>query len=209
VAGCCRGLECSFQIDFIGGIKMANVDIFNREQLFFLMDELAKALSKISKRGEMFKLYLVGGAAMLMQYNSRPMTGDFDGDWTGEDRFKRCVNKVAKKHGLSQTWCNRKVTTGSGFTERIYTNSHIFLQFDNLTVYVADDDILLCMKLVAGRQKDGIDARVLVSQLRMKGVTVSTKWVYERLQYCYPDGRWEEMLKTSIGAKKFIEGLGD
>ncbi len=180
-------------------------ETFSRDELYALLKELANEIYKRTKGNATANIYICGGAAVMLQFNSRGTTQDVDGTWGRDRTIKECINKVADKHGITREWCNDDVVKSKSFTPKIYTNSSLLVSLRGLNIYVANPDLLLSMKLISFRleqdKHDFEDIIAIIEYLRGTGLAVTRQWVVGRLVNYYG---LEYSEKLSQEAREFI-----
>ena len=149
----------------------------NKQQLDNLLWQLNKELRKKMRKvpyGYKVNMYIVGGASVIARYSYRTSTQDVDAIWDVGSEMREAINAVAQQNGLPNDWCNCNFKRTKSYTPKILTNSTLYKDFDRLRVWLVNQDLLLCMKLVAFRvQKivDRQDAAHLLSILKSNNVT--------------------------------------
>ncbi len=130
------------------------------EKMRALLDELDE---RLRDRGIAASIYLVGGAAMALEYGRESLTPDIDAITSHAAVFEE-AGDMATKHGLSDRWLNASAAPWvppqpDGATERPTRKG--------LTVHVAPAQHVLAMKLVSLRRKDRPDIRRLIEHCDM------------------------------------------
>lgn len=69
-------------------------------------NDLSKELKKEYGRGKEFEIVVVGGAAIMINYDFRGTTTDVDGYVSMGGSVKDAARRVAEKHGISDEWLN-------------------------------------------------------------------------------------------------------
>jgi hypothetical protein len=120
---------------------------------------------RLVRRGVVADLYVFGGAAMALAYDSRRTTRDIDAVFHPHGAVVAEAKMVARELGLPDWWLNEQasayVATGKD-TEATRVFDH-----PGLRVQAASPKHLLAMKVVASRRPDIPDIRVLVSKLNL------------------------------------------
>lgn len=127
--------------------------------------------------GYKVNMYIVGGASIIARYDYRDSTVDVDAIWDIGSEMREAINKVAENNGLPNDWCNCNFKRTKSYTPKILTNSTIYRDFDRLRVWLVNQDLLLCMKLVAFRVSkatDIIDINNLLSVLKENHISSSS-----------------------------------
>ena len=136
----------------------------DRARIRELFDELAAELQRQNQRAH---VYIVGGAAMAMQFDRTRTTADVDGRIeTAQEPVFAAARRVARRRGLPENWLNEgaAVFMPGGRDERAPT----LYNTPYLVVTGASAEHLLAMKLEAGRPEDAADVLTLVRVLRLK-----------------------------------------
>ena len=122
------------------------------QDLVALLAEVDAVLAETTAEGTAYVLYTVGGFAMGRGSASR-VTQDIDVATAIPAPVAAAAAEVAAQHGMNPSWVNDQVSemirapvSVDRFVE-IYRGRH-------LIVYGADDELLLALKLMAGRPRD-------------------------------------------------------
>src|SRR5689334_2061133 len=78
-------------------------DDFSPTDIARLLDLLE---AELSRRGVAASIYIVGGAAIALTYDTGRRTKDVDADLTPEDEVLKAAVAVAESEGLPPTWLN-------------------------------------------------------------------------------------------------------
>src|SRR5436190_20397817 len=122
------------------------------------------------------RILMVGGAFMLTQMHSMRMTNDVDVLLKDIDDprtspqyrvFKAAVRAVANRRQIPNTWMNDLI---GDFLRDLGTvpNGILWRTYAVLEVYVPEAEYILALKLLAGRQKDREDIRLLCQQIHIQ-----------------------------------------
>jgi len=125
--------------------------MLDREQLLKALEELEKELAEQKVRAELF---IVGGAAMAIAYNSRRATADIDAIFVPTKEVRIAAERVAEKLQINNDWLNDGV---KGFIPGEDPDSSIVYEGPNLSVSAASPKFLLAMKLMASRADRDLD----------------------------------------------------
>lgn len=135
----------------------------SREDLLALLTELGQVLQG---RNTEAILYVVGGAAMALEFEGRRITRDVDASLrSGPDDFWTAVAEVAERHDLDSDWLN---TRAAAFMTNESDDDAAELTLPGLRVTVASPEHLIAMKLRALRERDMDDLETL---FRAVGIT--------------------------------------
>ena len=159
--------------------------MLSRENINQLLQELGHELDADGIRGDLF---VVGGAAMAVAYNTRRATKDIDAVFEPKQAVYRAATRVAARHvelELPDDWLNDAV---KGFLLGDDPDATVLFDHPGLRVRVASPRYLFTMKLVAARVER--DADDLAALYRLSGFETPA----EALDYvgrAYPHVRLE------------------
>jgi len=118
---------------------------------------------RLARRGVVADLYVFGGAAMALAYDSRRSTRDIDAVFVPHGVVLEEAQAVAVEFGLPGWWLNEQASAyvasgGDPAAPRVFDHP-------GLRVTAASPEHLLAMKVLAARRRDTADIRVLVDRL--------------------------------------------
>ena len=119
--------------------------LLDRSQLLAAFRALDEELATADIRAEVF---VVGGAAMALAYDSRRATRDVDAIFIPAGEMRAAVATVADRLGLEHDWLN---DGGKAFMPGADPDQIEVFEGDNLSVAAASPRYLLAMKLLASR----------------------------------------------------------
>jgi len=152
--------------------------MFDRETLLGLLGDLAAELDRGGVRGEMF---VVGGSAMALAYNTRRATRDVDAVFEPKSVVYEAARRVAEQRGLEPEWLNDAVI---GFLPGEDTDATLLFEQPGFAVRVASPRYLLAMKAMAARvERDEDDIRRLFDICGLR----SARERLDLIQETYPD----------------------
>jgi predicted nucleotidyltransferase len=130
------------------------------EEAFRLLGE------RLAKRGVVADLYVFGGAAMALAYDSRRTTRDVDALFMPHGIVLEEALAVAAELGLPRWWLNEQASTyvapgGDPAASRVFDHP-------GLRVFAASPEHLLAMKAFAARPRDAEDIRQLALVLDLR-----------------------------------------
>ncbi|MGH9189738.1 MAG: DUF6036 family nucleotidyltransferase [Acidimicrobiales bacterium] len=143
------------------------------------LSELSAELASAGVRGEMF---LVGGAAMALAYNTRRATRDIDGVFEPKTLVYEAAARIAAHHHteLDEDWLNDGV---KGFLLGEDPAATVVFDEPGLRVRVASPRYLFAMKVVAARvERDADDIAALYGLSRFESVDDALEYV----EHTYP-----------------------
>jgi hypothetical protein len=133
-------------------------DAFSASEIESLLRELG---ADMDARGLRAELFLVGGAAMALAYNTRRSTRDIDAVFEPKTEVYAAAVRVAETHGLSRDWLNDAV---KGFLPGSDPHQRVVLTAPGINVSVPSPEYLLALKVFAARvDRDADDIRALAA----------------------------------------------
>jgi predicted nucleotidyltransferase len=121
---------------------------------------LARLGERLSRRGVVADVYVIGGAAMALAYDARRATRDIDALFEPHGVVREEADAVAAELGLPRWWLNEQASVfvakgGDPDAPSVFENAGI-------RVAAASPEHLLAMKVLAARRRDVEDIRLLV-----------------------------------------------
>jgi predicted nucleotidyltransferase len=131
--------------------------LLTRGDIEQLLDRLASAAER---DGIKIDLFLVGGGAMALAYNTARVTRDLDAVFEPKQKVYELARQVAADSGLDlgDTWLNDGV---KGFLPGDDPEAAVLRDSAGLTVRVASPRYLFVLKAMAARETDEDDLRLL------------------------------------------------
>jgi hypothetical protein len=153
------------------------MSLLSRDDLIQLLGEIATELDQEGHHGHLF---VVGGAAMALAYNTRRSTRDLDAVFEPKTVLYDAARKVGARHSLPPDWINDAV---KGFLPGADPNATTVFDRPGLSVRVASPEYLFAMKAVAARIER--DAGDLIQLYRLCGFT-SVEEALDCVESYYP-----------------------
>ncbi len=127
-----------------------------------MIDALTALGEDLERRGVAAKLYVVGGAVMVLAHDSRDATMDVDGDFYPRDSVTEAAREIARLRDLPDDWLN---AAANGFIPVFKSPEwQPLFRFGSLEVLAADDCTMLAMKIRASRgRRDEPDIALLLT----------------------------------------------
>lgn len=138
----------------------ARMTFYGPEEVKDLLRELARRLQTLGVAAD---IYLVGGAAIAVEYSSRRSTTDIDAVYQPEQTVNEVAHAMANDMGLDPKWLNNSAK--AWMPNATDAEAAVVPVADNLTLRVASPRFLLAMKMAAGRDRDIYDIAVLCNVL--------------------------------------------
>jgi|GEM_PF-341409 len=124
---------------------------------------LRELAAELGKREVTARLYLVGGAVMLLAFDSRFSTDDVDGSVYPPEEVLAVAREIAQRRGLPADWLN---DSAKGFIPVFKEPDwRPLFKIDNVEIVAADERSMLAMKLRASRgRRDQADIEFLLER---------------------------------------------
>lgn len=152
--------------------------LLGRRELLEALAELDEELGILNVRGEVF---IVGGAAMAIAYDTRRATADVDAVFIPSSEVRTAASRVAERLNLEPDWLNNDA---KAFLPGEDENQIGVYEGRHLSVAAASPQYLLAMKLMASRvERDQDDIRELY---KLCGLTTAEEGVDLLVSY-YPE----------------------
>lgn len=132
-----------------------------------MLTELLTEVAEILQRQRVVaQVYIVGGAAMALGYDSERYTVDVDAlVLDGYDRLIKAVHEVARRRGLLTSWFNEQAVPF--ISKARDTRPLVVFDHPALRVFAASPEHLLAMKILASRPDDVNDIHKLLDILNI------------------------------------------
>ncbi len=155
---------------------------FNQVQMLSLLNELE---AELSSKGQTVDVYLIGGAAIALSFDSARTTRDIDAVFAPTSEVRAAVAKLAVRHGLNDDWLN---DAAKGFVPPgVDSQQEVIFETENLRVCVASAEHMLAMKVAASRvESDRADIALLLHTLNIHNVDEAIEAARRSLGPNYP-----------------------
>jgi len=131
---------------------MSHSNDFNKDNIDIYLNDFAEEYKKLNDDKQLLKIVLVGGAAVLLNYNFRKSTNDIDYSNPQSDLIDKAIEKTAEKYKLFKNWLNNDFRKTSAYSDKINEISIPYKQVsDVLEVRTISPEYLIVMKLMAFR----------------------------------------------------------
>lgn len=138
--------------------------LLDADQIRDLLTELGR---RLHARGITARIFLVGGAAMALAYNTRRATRDLDGVFEPKTEIYAEASLMAGEAGLPPDWLNDGVKGLLLDRSAAEIGSHF--DAEGISVGVASAEYLFAMKAFAAREEvDTEDLRFLAQHLGLR-----------------------------------------
>jgi hypothetical protein len=140
------------------------------------LSQLGGELSSLGVQAPIHVL-MIGGAYMLLLAHAPRSTDDVDIFWLEEDEeilqqaiyaLREGVQAIAEKNGLEIDWFNY-MTHLLMYDQVTIPRGRLWKKYGPLHIHVPPKEYIFALKLLAGREKDIADCKVLLKQMKIKG----------------------------------------
>jgi Nucleotidyltransferase of unknown function (DUF6036) len=134
---------------------------FDRDKIFELLTELGR---RLSAKGVAGRLYVVGGAAMALEFDTRRTTRDINAVLHPPTTIADEAASMATDLGLPQGWLSASAQAFIPLPDE----DPVSLDVEGLQVALSSPANVLAMKMAAGRPQDITDLVVLFRHLKIR-----------------------------------------
>lgn len=134
---------------------------FDRDKIIDLLTELGR---RLTAKGVAGRLYVVGGAAMALEFDTRRTTRDIDAVFHPHTTIADEAASMATDLGLPPGWLSAAAQAFIPLPDE----DPVSLDIEGLQVAVSSPANLLAMKMAAGRPQDMTDLVVLFRHLKIR-----------------------------------------
>lgn len=123
----------------------------DEQRVRVLFTELSE---RLAARGVQAQVFVVGGAAMALQYDPGRLTRDVDAVFIPSSEVRQIAEEMSAAHGLEPDWLN---DAAKGFLPGDDAHPVTVFESESLLVQVPSAAYLLAMKLHASRDERDLD----------------------------------------------------
>ena len=199
-----------------------------RDNLNKYLKTLAKEFRRLNGTKTSAEIVLVGGAAILANYDFRELTYDIDAIILASSAMKEAINITGDKLGLPTGWLNTDFKRTDSYSDKLLAVSVYYKTFSNiLQVRTVAAEYLVAMKLMSGRRykNDISDVYGILWEHQKNGQHISKLAVEQAvavlygdigklperfilfLDIAFADGNFENLYKQSRADEKEAKGL--
>ncbi|MDD3336280.1 MAG: DUF6036 family nucleotidyltransferase [Eubacteriales bacterium] len=171
---------------------------FTKDNLDTYLKALAKEFRKLNGKAVPAEIVLIGGAAVLANYQFRHMTTDIDAIIHASSAMKDAISRVGDQYNLPVGWINADFMRTGSYSPMLDGYSEYYKTFSNvLTVRTISAEYLIAMKLRAGRmfKNDMSDILGILAEHEQKGTPITRERVEQAVQNLY--GGWQDISPQS------------
>ncbi len=180
--------------------------ILKKENLNYYLNELSKEYKKLVGRKGSAEIILIGGAAVIENYDFRDMTTDIDAILNASSAMKDAINRIRDRFELPNGWMNDDFKNTDSYSSKLIQYSSFYKTFNQvLNVRIVTGEYLIAMKLRSFRKykndykNDLSDIIGILNEHEKRGNPISFEMIERAVIDLY--GSWENYPK---GAKEYI-----
>lgn len=135
-------------------------------------------------------IYLVGGAAIVLNFEYRLSTIDIDAYYVSNQTLKQAIDIVSKTANLPSDWLNDDFVNTPSYSQEIVEKAKLHSSHSNIIyVYALEPKYMIAMKLKSSRPTSGDldDVIKMIYELRFKEVPITYEEIIEAYQELYSD----------------------
>ena len=178
--------------------------VFTKSNLDEYLKELSVEFRKEYGRKAEAEIILIGGAAVLANYDFRANTTDVDAVVRANSSLKSMVNRVGDKHGLPNNWLNSDFLRTDSYSLKLAQYSQHYRRYGGLEVRTVSGEYLIAMKLCSGRKykKDMSDIVGVLQEHKLAGKPIMMEDIDKAVVNLY--GSWDRISEFSISFIKDV-----
>lgn len=179
-----------------------NEKILKKENLNYYLNELSKEYKKLVGRKGSAEIILIGGAAVIENYDFRDMTTDIDAILNASSAIKDAINCIRDRFELPNGWMNDDFKNTDSYSGKLIQYSSFYKTFNQvLNVRIVTGEYLIAMKLRSFRKykNDLSDIIGILNEHEKRGNPISFEMIERAVIDLY--GLWDDYPK---GAKEYI-----
>ena len=157
--------------------------------------ELFSGIYKKNKPNKPLDIYVVGGSAVVLNFEFRLSTMDIDALFETDEMINNAIMLTAKEMNIASDWLNSDFINTPSFTPKIKGVSALYKTFNEVVnVYYIEPLYLVAMKLKSARPTGGDldDVIKMIYELRYNSKCVSYEDIVKAYFYLYEEYPNEE-----------------
>lgn len=169
------------------------------------LKKLAKRFRKLNGTKMSAEIVIIGGAAVLLNYDFRQKSQDIDAIIQASSAMGEAINQIREEEGLPNDWINSDFRKTNSYSTNLRLYSKYYKTFSNIVeVRIISGEYLIAMKLMAGRQykHDLSDVIGIIAGEKEKGNNITLEKIKLAVKNLYDD--YEKIPETS---RVFIENI--
>lgn len=168
---------------------MLHSKIIRRDDIDIIFDALADEYLKLNGE-DIFDVYLVGGAAIVLNFEYRASTIDIDACFKNNQQINQAIDEVSKRLDLPKDWLNCDFMVTPSYSPVIVNKAKLYKAFRKvIKVHLLEPKYLIAMKLKSSRPTGGDldDVIRMIYELRYKNIPISYEEIINAYKELYPN----------------------
>ena len=168
---------------------MLHSKVLKREDIDTIFDDLASEYIKLGGTQKV-DIYLVGGAAIVLNFDYRISTIDIDAFFKDDKTLVQSIDNVSKKQNLPNDWLNCDFINTPSYSPAILEKANIYKTYRRkINVFLLEPKYIIAMKLKSSRPTGGDldDIIKMIYELRYKGSSISYPEIIDAYKELYSD----------------------
>lgn len=168
---------------------MLHSKIIRRDDIDIIFDALADEYLKLNGE-DIFDVYLVGGAAIVLNFEYRASTIDIDAYFKNNQQINQAIDEVSKRLDLPKDWLNCDFMVTPSYSPVIVNKAKLYKAFRKvIKVHLLEPKYLIAMKLKSSRPTGGDldDVIKMIYELRYKNIPISYEEIINAYKELYPN----------------------
>ena len=169
--------------------SMLHSKLIKREEIAVIFTTLSEEYEMLGGNKQI-DIYIVGGAAILLDFDYRMSTIDIDAYYKDDSILQKSINAVAKKLNLPSDWLNHDFVSTPSFSSNITKLSAETKMYGKyIKIHSMAPKYLIAMKLKSSRPTGGDldDIVMMIYELRYKNVPITYEEIITAYKELYPD----------------------
>ena len=136
------------------------------------------------------EIYMVGGGAIMLNFDYRLSTIDFDAFFIKDEVVNAAIKETAKEKHLPSDWLNQDFVNTPSFSSKIVQVSKLYKVYHNIVyLYSLEPVYLIAMKLKSSRPTGGDldDIIKMIFELRLNKVDITYEQIIDAYKHLYND----------------------
>ena len=168
---------------------MLHNKLIKKDDIDIIFQNLANEYDK-DNNAKPVNIYLVGGAAIVLNFEYRMSTIDIDAFYEDNTILSSSIQTVSQKMNLPIDWLNHDFVNTPSFSIAITKKAILLEQYGkHIHVYTLEPKYLIAMKLKSSRPTGGDmdDIIKMIYEMRYKNIPISYNDIIEAYKELYPD----------------------
>ena len=169
--------------------SMSHKRTINKETFDEIFHSFSNEYEKLNGATEL-NIYLVGGAAILLNFDYRKSTMDVDALYIESELVNKAIKNTSTQLLLVDDWLNRDFENTPSYSPNIVSKSKLLKKYGKyINVFTLEPKYLIAMKLKSSRPTGGDlnDIIKMIYELRYKEIPITYEETIEAYKELYKD----------------------